>query len=60
VAHQIEEVVRRGRWVYDDSVSAEVLLIRRNFIDPPHPADELPEGVEDVPPPYEGVNLLRV
>jgi len=27
-------------------------VIRRNFVDPPHPADdELPEG-EDVPPPF--------
>ena len=52
MAEQIEQVVKRGRWLYDETVPAEVYVIRRNFVDPPHPADdELPEG-EDVPPPY--------
>ena len=50
---QIEEVVKRGRWLYDQTVPAEVRIIRRNFVDPPHPEDaDLPEG-EDAPPPYD-------
>jgi hypothetical protein len=52
MAEQIEEIVKRGRWFYDDTVPAEVYVIRRNFVDPPHAEDEeLPEG-EDVPPPF--------
>jgi len=52
MAEQITEVVKRGRWLYDETVPAEVRIIRKNFADPPHPGDEeLPEG-EDVPPPY--------
>jgi hypothetical protein len=48
MAEQIEEIVKRGRWFYDQTVPAEVHVIRRNFVDPPHPGDEeLPEG-EDV------------
>jgi hypothetical protein len=52
MAEQIREVVKRGRWFYDETVPAEVRIIRQNFADPPHPGDEdVPEG-EDVPPPY--------
>jgi hypothetical protein len=52
MAEHIEEIVKRGRWFYDETVPAEVFVVRRNFVDPPHPGDEeLPEG-EDVPPPF--------
>ena len=52
MVEQIEEVVKRGRWLYDETVPAEVRIIRRNCVDPPHPGDEeLPEG-EDAPPSY--------
>jgi hypothetical protein len=52
MAEQIKEIIKHGRWFYDETVPAEVYVIRRNFVDPPHPADEeLPEG-EDVPPPF--------
>jgi hypothetical protein len=52
MAEQISEVVKRARWFYDETVPAEVRIIRQNFADPPCPGDEdLPEG-EDVPPPY--------
>jgi hypothetical protein len=52
MSEPIEEVVKRGRWFYDETVPAEVMIVRRNFVDPPHPEDGgLPEG-DDAPPPY--------
>ena len=39
MAEQIEQVVKRGRWLYDETVPAEVYVVRRNFVDP-HPEDD--------------------
>src|ERR1700741_868316 len=52
MAEPIREVVKHGEWFYDETIPAEVHCIRQMFADPLDPADELPEGVEDVPPPY--------
>jgi hypothetical protein len=53
MTERIEEVVKRGRWLFDETVPAEVRIIRRNFADPPDPDEELPDGwTGDVPPAY--------
>jgi len=52
MSEPIEEVVKRGRWFYDETVPAEVRIVRRNSVDPPHPEGAgLPEG-DDASPPY--------
>jgi hypothetical protein len=53
MAERIEEVVKHGRWFFDETVPAEVRIIRRNFVEPPDPGEELPYGwTGDAPPPY--------
>src|SRR5580704_3148213 len=53
MSEPIEEVVKRGRWFYEETCSAEVMIVRRKFVDPPQPEDAgLPEG-DDAPPPYD-------
>ena len=53
MAERIEEVAKRGRWFFDETVPAEVRIIRRNFVDPPPPDEELPDGwIGDAPPPF--------
>jgi hypothetical protein len=59
MAEQIEEVVKRGRWFYDETIPAEVRIVRRNFVDPPDSDEELPEGcIGDAPPPTGLMVLL--
>jgi hypothetical protein len=53
MAERIEEVVKHGRWFFDETVPAEVRIIRRNFAEPLDPDEELPDGyIGDAPPPY--------
>jgi hypothetical protein len=57
------EVVKRGRWFYDETVPAEVRIVRSKFVVPdpkfvdPRP-DEPPEGREDAPSPHRSYRFF--
>jgi hypothetical protein len=42
MTERVKEIVRRGSWLYDGSVSAGVSIVRRNYFDGPKIVDEEP------------------
>jgi hypothetical protein len=42
MTERIKEIVKRGTWLYDGTVRAEVLIIRQNYFEGPKIVDEEP------------------
>ena len=42
MSERVFQIVRRGSWLYDHTVPAEVQIVRRNYFDGPKIVDEEP------------------
>ena len=48
MGQRIREIVKRGKWLYDDSIPCEVWIVKKNYFEGPPVPEE--DRVPDYPP----------